>query len=92
MAETKGSQKQNKREDIWTHNNKKIIYLCVFVDHSDTTLNLKHATTGETGMHAGLYASDADDKLSVSGGMHVWLDGGAPAEKLVLGLARDSSI
>lgn len=39
-----------------------------------------------TGQHAGLYAADPSDKLSVSGAMEVWQERGAPANKLVLGI------
>jgi chitinase len=48
--------------------------------------DLHGAWEAETGFHTGLYAADSGDKLSVSGGKQVWLDGGAPANKLVLGV------
>jgi chitinase len=39
-----------------------------------------------TGQHAGLYAEDSTDQLSVSGGMEVWQERGAPANKLIMGI------
>ena len=51
------------------------------------TYDLHGSWESRTGQHAGLYAADTADQVSVSGGMALWEARGAPANKLVMGVA-----